>query len=251
MEIYWGPGCQMYVSRGWRRRDLRGADHARSARAFAIAHWLTFPNWRAGSKALRSSASERGAVTVTRSLRQVYRERTVLIGDASGFRGRHHRRRHGPGFSAGLALADALVADNLEQYQNAHRRMARRPAFMAQLMLMLDRFPRVRPRVLRTCCREARHIRAPVGRARLRMSPDQAFMREALGLARQAEANGEVPVGAVVVVDGEIVGAASIRPSRNPIPRPTPKFSRCAKQARTCATTVWKAPRSTLRWNLA
>jgi tRNA(adenine34) deaminase len=32
------------------------------------------------------------------------------------------------------------------------------------------------------------------------------FMREALKLAREAEAAGEVPVGAVVVVDGEIVG---------------------------------------------
>jgi len=31
-------------------------------------------------------------------------------------------------------------------------------------------------------------------------------MREALGLARQAEAKGEIPVGAIIVVDGEIVG---------------------------------------------
>jgi len=38
------------------------------------------------------------------------------------------------------------------------------------------------------------------------MSSDEEFMREALALARQAEANGEVPVGAVVVVQGEIVG---------------------------------------------
>jgi tRNA(adenine34) deaminase len=37
-------------------------------------------------------------------------------------------------------------------------------------------------------------------------SPDERFIREALELARQAEANGEVPVGAVVVVDGEIIG---------------------------------------------
>lgn len=35
---------------------------------------------------------------------------------------------------------------------------------------------------------------------------DEFFMREALLLARQAEAAGEVPVGAVVVLDGEIVG---------------------------------------------
>ena len=37
-------------------------------------------------------------------------------------------------------------------------------------------------------------------------SEDERFMREALELARQAEANGEVPVGAVVVVDGDVCG---------------------------------------------
>ncbi len=35
---------------------------------------------------------------------------------------------------------------------------------------------------------------------------DEYFMREAMSLARSAECLGEVPVGAVVVLDGEIVG---------------------------------------------
>ncbi len=35
---------------------------------------------------------------------------------------------------------------------------------------------------------------------------DEFFMREAISLARAAECLGEVPVGAVVVCDGEIVG---------------------------------------------
>ena len=38
------------------------------------------------------------------------------------------------------------------------------------------------------------------------MLPDELFMGEALALAREAERNGEVPVGAVVVVGGEVVG---------------------------------------------
>jgi tRNA(adenine34) deaminase len=41
---------------------------------------------------------------------------------------------------------------------------------------------------------------------------DEAFMREALALARQAADAGEVPVGAVVVKDGEIVGRGFNRP---------------------------------------
>jgi tRNA(adenine34) deaminase len=38
------------------------------------------------------------------------------------------------------------------------------------------------------------------------------FMREALALAEQAAAAGEVPVGAVVVRDGQVVGRGSNRP---------------------------------------
>jgi tRNA(adenine34) deaminase len=46
------------------------------------------------------------------------------------------------------------------------------------------------------------------------MSSDDLFMSEALELARQAEANGEVPVGAVVVVDGLVCGRGFNSPIR-------------------------------------
>lgn len=41
---------------------------------------------------------------------------------------------------------------------------------------------------------------------------DETFMRAAMALAREAWAAGEVPVGAVVVKDGEIVGRGFNRP---------------------------------------
>ena len=41
---------------------------------------------------------------------------------------------------------------------------------------------------------------------------DETFMREALALARQAAAAGEVPVGAVVVKDGAVVGRGHNQP---------------------------------------
>ncbi len=41
---------------------------------------------------------------------------------------------------------------------------------------------------------------------------DAEFMAQALQLARQAEAAGEVPVGAVVVHDGQIIGRGSNAP---------------------------------------
>lgn len=44
------------------------------------------------------------------------------------------------------------------------------------------------------------------------MTHDETFMRRALALAREAALLGEVPVGAVVVRDGEIVGEGFNRP---------------------------------------
>jgi tRNA(adenine34) deaminase len=47
---------------------------------------------------------------------------------------------------------------------------------------------------------------------------DEDFLREALELAREAERGGEVPVGAVVVVDGRVMG----RGRNSPITRNDP-----------------------------
>jgi len=46
-------------------------------------------------------------------------------------------------------------------------------------------------------------------------SPDQNWMRRALSLAEQAGREGEVPVGAVLVRDGRIVGEGWNRPIQN------------------------------------
>jgi tRNA(adenine34) deaminase len=43
-------------------------------------------------------------------------------------------------------------------------------------------------------------------------SPDEQFMRAALALAREAQERGEVPVGAVLVMDGEILGRGFNQP---------------------------------------
>jgi tRNA(adenine34) deaminase len=46
----------------------------------------------------------------------------------------------------------------------------------------------------------------------MRESTDEQWMRKALLLAREAEAAGEVPVGAVVVLGGEVTGRGFNRP---------------------------------------
>jgi tRNA(adenine34) deaminase len=43
-------------------------------------------------------------------------------------------------------------------------------------------------------------------------NPDERFMRHALGLAQRAQEEGEVPVGAVVVLDEKVIGEGWNRP---------------------------------------
>jgi menaquinone-9 beta-reductase len=149
MEVYWADGFQLYVSPVARdetcvallTRDPHLRLNAAIARCPALARKI------GGAAAIDS---DRGAVTATRRLRSVYDGRIALIGDASGSVDAITGEGMGLAFRQALALADSLAAGNLDRYQTAHRRLARRPACMAQLMLMLDRFPRLRPPVLRT-----------------------------------------------------------------------------------------------------
>jgi len=63
------------------------------------------------------------------------------------------------------------------------------------------------------------------------MTEDERFMREALEAARQGEREGEVPVGAVVTIGGEIAGRGWNAPMRATIPRPMPRSWRCREAA--------------------
>ena len=73
---------------------------------------------------------------------------------------------------------------------------------------------------------------------------DEDFMRRALDLARRAEAEGEVPVGAVVVVDGTIVGEGWNRPIA--AADPTAHAEIQAMRAAAAATRNYRMPGATL-----
>jgi flavin-dependent dehydrogenase len=92
---------------------------------------------------------QRGGVTATRRLKSVYRGNVALVGDASG----SVDAITGEGlcllFQQAVALADALEAGELSLYQDAHRRIGRRPEWMARLMLLLDRNGGLRTRAMR------------------------------------------------------------------------------------------------------
>ena len=148
MEIYWGPECQMYVT-------PVGAGEAcvalitRDPHVRIDAAMSRFPELARRLAGAETVSEERGAVTATRRLRRIYRDRTVLIGDASGSVDAITGEGISLAFRQALLLAAALESGDLRTYAAAHRRLMRRPAYMARLMLLLDRFPRARPHVLR------------------------------------------------------------------------------------------------------
>jgi flavin-dependent dehydrogenase len=148
MEIYWGSGCQMYVT-PISPQEVCVAVISRDSHLRFESALPQFPELALKLRSAPATTPERGSMTVSRRLRRVFRGRTILIGDASGSVDAITGEGLSLSFHQALALADALVNGNLEVYQRTHQRLMRRPAFMAGLMLSLDRFPWLRPAVLR------------------------------------------------------------------------------------------------------
>jgi flavin-dependent dehydrogenase len=148
MEIYWGSGCQMYVTPVSSREVCVAVISSDSHLRFDSALPL-FPELSSRLAGAFASTAERGSMTASRRLRRVFRGRTILIGDASGSVDAITGEGLSLSFHQALALADALANEDLASYQAEHRRLARRPALMAGLLLSLDRYSWLRPPVLR------------------------------------------------------------------------------------------------------
>jgi menaquinone-9 beta-reductase len=155
VEIYWGCGSQIYVTPIGPQEIcvavISRDSHLRLEQALPL-HPELFERLRNAAV----TSSERGAVSATRRLVRVYRDRVMLVGDASGSVDAITGEGLRLGFEQGMALAGALAANNSKAYAAAHRRLARRPAFMAGLMLTLDHSAGLRRRVLRALSSEPR-----------------------------------------------------------------------------------------------
>ena len=148
MEIHWGPGCQIYatpVSAG----EVCIALISRDPRLRLEDVMPAFPHLRELLGQAEIVSNERGSVTASRHLRRVWRDRVALVGDASGSVDAITGEGLCLAFQQSLALADAIAACDLGAYAVAHRRLRRRPAFMADFMLALGESPRLRGRAIR------------------------------------------------------------------------------------------------------
>jgi menaquinone-9 beta-reductase len=148
MEIYWGHGVQAYVT-------PVGPDEVCIVMIGDSAEKVRFDdaleNWpdlklRLSNEALGSR--ERGIVSYMHSLRAVHKDNVALVGDASGGVDAITGEGLRLAFRQAAALADALKQDNLRNYADAHRKLARRPMMMGHVLLTLSRGERFRARVV-------------------------------------------------------------------------------------------------------
>ena len=148
-EIYWASHAQLYVTPiGCNEVCIvvlsEESEHANFAGALA-----EFPELQRKLEGAELASRERGAVTAMRSLRRVQRNNVALLGDASGGIDAITGEGLRLAFQQAFALADAMTAGDLRWYEQAHRKLMRRPMLMGELMLWLGRNPGIRSRVIR------------------------------------------------------------------------------------------------------
>ncbi len=147
MEVYWGDRCQGYATAvSSEQVCVALASHDPSLRVEEGLRALPRLQERlAGAEAV---SAERGALTGNRIFTQVSRGNVALIGDASGTVDAITGEGLGLAFSQAVVLARCFESGDLARYQTEHRRLARRPMWMARLLLTLDQRPWLQHRTL-------------------------------------------------------------------------------------------------------
>ena len=149
MEVHWASRAQAYVT-PIATDEVCVVILAENSRDASFDRALIeMPTLAAKLNGAELSGRERGAVTTMRSLQRVYRNDVALLGDASGGVDAITGEGLRVAFRQAFALADAIQAGDLKQYHRAHRRLARRPMMMGNLLLWLGRNPCIRSRAIR------------------------------------------------------------------------------------------------------
>jgi flavin-dependent dehydrogenase len=155
MELYWGNNCQLYVT-PVADDEICVAAISRNPGLRLDVAIAGFPVVASRLEGLERTSPERGAVSATRRLRRVHRDRTALIGDASGSVDAITGEGLCLAFRQAILLSESFAAGCLKPYQAKHRKLARRPAAMSWLMLTLDGRDLLRRRVMEAFATEPR-----------------------------------------------------------------------------------------------
>jgi 2-polyprenyl-6-methoxyphenol hydroxylase-like FAD-dependent oxidoreductase len=137
MELHWGDRCQFYIT-PVSESEVCVVVISRNPHLRIDDALPKFPELAARLRSVHTADLERGSMTATRRLKNVWRENVALVGDASGSVDAITGEGLCLSFQQSAALAEAMAVGDLSHYGQQHRRIGRRPAFMADLMLIMN-----------------------------------------------------------------------------------------------------------------
>jgi flavin-dependent dehydrogenase len=148
VEVCWTDRGQLYLTPVGRDEVclalITHEPHTRLDDALA-----TFPAVMEKLRGAELVTREQGAISRTLALPAVYKGSRVLVGEASGSVDAITGDGLSMAFQQAETLVNALLHNDLSLYQAAHRKIARLPRLMSELMLFMDKSPLLRRRALR------------------------------------------------------------------------------------------------------
>ena len=143
MELHWAKDCQLYItpiSPG----EVGVAILTEDSKQRVDDALKLFPAVLARLKGAQPSSTEAGCLTVMRRLKKVASGNFAMVGDASGSVDAITGEGIGLAVRQASALARAVESGRLADYGEAHATISRRPATMAELMLLLAQLGPIR-----------------------------------------------------------------------------------------------------------
>jgi flavin-dependent dehydrogenase len=149
VEVYWENGSEAYVTPVGER--LVGvallSDGGRVRFDDGLARFPALVQRLAGAPV---ASTDRGAGPLEQRCKRVVGENLALVGDASGYLDAITGEGLALAFHQAFALVAALTANDLSEYARSHRRVRRYPIAITRLLLLVERRPWLRRRVMRS-----------------------------------------------------------------------------------------------------
>ena len=149
VEVHWADGREAYVTPVGER--LVGVALLWSGAAATFDDLLaSFPSLSRHVENVPVASRDRGAGPLEQRCRAVAADNLALVGDASGYLDAITGEGLALSFRQAVALVDAMVAGDLQHYVAEHRRIVRYPNAITRLLLLVERRPWLRRRVMRS-----------------------------------------------------------------------------------------------------
>jgi len=147
VEVHWAAGCEAYVTPVG--DGLVGVAMLWSGGAARFDELLArVPALERRLAGAEPASKDRGAGPLAQRCRRVARGRLALVGDAAGYLDAITGEGLALAFREAAAVVEAIAAGDLQRYVAAHRRIVRHPLLVIRLLLLIERVPRLRRRVM-------------------------------------------------------------------------------------------------------